>query len=115
MAGVFPVSLLDNGPDVVTVYPATVTTTDPRYGNKITGPSPTGVTVRGRWQPSTAEESAELGQQTSTVYRFLTRDFPSGPYGRVSFDGSDWDIIGEPKKHRGSALTRHTTVFLKER
>lgn len=107
-------SLLDNGPDVVTVYTDTVVDTD-EYGNRIVGPSETGVTVRGRWQPSTAEESAELGQQASTVYRFLSRDFPAGPWARVEFDGAEWDVIAQPKRHRGSTTTRHFTTFLKER
>lgn len=107
-------SLLDNGPDEVTVYPDNVTTTD-AYGNTIIGPSPTGVAVRGRWQPSTAEESAELGQQASTLYRFISRDFPAGPWARVEFDGSEWDVIARPKQHRGSTTTRHFTTFLKER
>lgn len=106
-------SLLDLGPDVVTVYAETEITDD--YGNRVLVPSDSGVDVRGRCQPSTAEESAVLGQQTSTTYRFLCRDFPAGPYARVVFDGSDWDVVGEPKKHRGSALTRHSTVWLKER
>jgi hypothetical protein len=108
------VSLLDKGPDIVTVYPDTVETSD-EYGNRILGPAPTGVQVRGRFQPSTADESAALGQQAFTMYRFTCREFPSGPYGRVAFDGSDWDIVGEPKQHRGSSTTRHVTVWLKER
>lgn len=107
-------SLLDSGPDVVTVYPDTLTTTD-EYGNKIVGPAVAGVTVRGRWQPSTAAESADLGQEASTVYRFISRDFPAGPYARVEYDDTDWDVLAEPKRHRGSSTTRHVTTFLKER
>lgn len=107
-------SLLDSGPDEVTVYPDTKITEDD-YGNRIVGPESSGVKVRGRWQPSTAEESADLGQQTSTVYRFISRDFPAGPYARVEYDGDEWDVIAEPKRHRGSSTTRHVTTFLKER
>lgn len=106
-------SLLDVGPDVVTVYAEVESTDD--YGNRILGPAENGVEVRGRWQPSSSDESADLGQQTFTAYRFLCRTFPAGPYGRVVFDGSDWDVVGDPKRHRGSALTSHVTVFLKER
>jgi hypothetical protein len=107
------VSLLDRGPDEVTVF-AEVEETD-SYGNRILTAGPTGVAVRGRWQPSTASETADLGQQTETVYRFITRDFPAGPYGRVVFDNIDWDVIAEPRLHRGSPATRHVTVYLKER
>lgn len=107
-------SLLDGGPDEVTVYPDTVTDDDD-YGNEIVGPALSGVTVRGRWQPSTAAESADLGQQTSTIYRFISRDFPAGPYARVEYNGAEWDVLAEPKRHRGSTTTRHVTTFLKER
>lgn len=107
-------SLLDNGPDTITVYPE-VESTDARYGNRILGPDDEGVTIRGRWQPGAAEESATQGQETTTLYRFLCREFPAGPYAKVTFDGSDWDVVGEPKQHRGSAATRHVTVLLKER
>lgn len=106
-------SLLDRGPDVVTVFPEIETTDD--YENRILTAGPTGVTVRGRWQPSSASESADLGQETDTVYRFICRDFPAGPYGRVQFDSTDWEILGEPRVHRGSPATRHVTVYLKER
>jgi hypothetical protein len=115
------VSLLDSGPDEVTVYPDVNAQTDEanvetdEYGNEIVVPESSGVTVRGRWQPSTAAESADLGQQTSTVYRFISRDFPAGPYARVEFDDAEWDVIAEPKRHRGSSTTRHVTTFLKER
>lgn len=107
-------SLLDLGPDVVTVYADTVTTTD-GYGNKVKGPAASGTDIRGRWQPSTAEETAELGQQTTTVYRFLCRDFPAGPWSRATFDGSTWDVVGEPRRHRGSETTRHVTVYFRKR
>jgi hypothetical protein len=107
------VSLLDLGPDVVTVYPEVES--EDEYGNTVMVPSDEGVSVRGRWQPGTAEESAAEGQETSTTYRFLCRTFPAGPYARVTFDGSDWDVLGEPKHYRGSTLTGHYTVRLKER
>lgn len=106
-------SLLDNGPDIVTVFPEIEGTDD--YGNRFLTASAVGQVVRGRWQPSTASETADLGQETDTVYRFITRDFPAGPYGRVTFDSIDWDIIAEPRVHRGSPATRHVTVYLKER
>ena len=106
-------SLLDRGPDVVTVYPEIEN--EDEYGNELQVPGGAGIEVHGRWQPGTAEESASLGQQTFTVYRFLCREFPAGPFARVHFDGSTWDVVGEPKRHRGSALTQHVTVWMRER
>jgi hypothetical protein len=105
--------MLDNGPDTVVVHVEVETTDD--YGNRIMAPEVSTTTVRGRWQPSSAEESADLGQQTNTVYRFLCRDFPGGPYASVEYDGIQWDVIAEPRRHRGSSTTRHVTVYLKER
>lgn len=106
-------SMLDNGPDAVVVHVEAETTDD--YGNRIMAPAASSVTVRGRWQPSSAEESADLGQQANTVYRFLCRDFPGGPYASVEYDNATWDVIAQPRVHRGSAATRHVTVYLKER
>ena len=108
-------SLLDNGPQEVTVYPEAVDPVEDDYGNEIVEPSETGVVVRGRWQASTAEEAADLGQQQDTVYRFISRTFPAGPYGRVTFEGDDWDILGAPRHRRGSPQTQHFTTYLKRR
>ena len=106
-------SLLDGGPDEVIVHVEAETTDD--YGNRVMAPQGTSVTVLGRWQPSTAEESASLGQQTETVYKFICREFPGGPHASVDYDDTAWDVIAEPRVHRGSAATRHVTVYLKER
>lgn len=106
-------SLLDYGPDVVTVFVEAEVVDD--YGNRVKVPSATGVTVRGRWQPSTSEESADLGQQAHPVYRFVSRTFPGGPFARVEFDAESWDVIGVPREHRGSYRTQHVTTYLKQR
>ena len=107
-------SLLDSGPDVITVYPEVETVDE--YRNRVLGPDlDNPIEVRGRWQPSTFEEAATLGQTQDTVYRFIAREFPAGPYGRVDFDGDSWDVVGQPKRHRGSNATRHYTAYLKKR
>lgn len=106
-------SLLDNGPDVLTVYPE-VETTD-AYGNVVRVPSTVPVTVRGRVQPASSDELTALGLVTETVVRFISRSFPGGPWARVEFDGREWDVVGEPRVHRGSPRTAHKTVYLKAR
>jgi hypothetical protein len=106
-------SLLDNGPDLVQVYPEIDTTDD--YNNPIKAASNVPVPVAGRVQPSTSTESAELGQVEAEVVRFLSRDFPGGAFAKVSFDGRDWDVIGSPRRHRGSPRTAHTTTYLRAR
>lgn len=108
-------SLLDNGPDLLAVYPeATVEDVD-EYGNRLLVPDPTPVLVNGRWQPSTFDEAVALGQAQDTVFRFISREFPAGPYGRARFEDQDYDVIGQPKPHRGSSTTRHFTAYLKRR
>lgn len=106
-------SLLDNGPDSVDVF-VEVETTD-AYGNVVMKASDTPVTVRGRVQPSTSTESEELGQVVGTTVRFVSRTFPANAYGQCDFDGQRWDILGSPRKHRGSAATTHVTTYLKAR
>ena len=107
-------SLLDTGREVVLVY-VEVETTD-ELGNKIMTPDfDNPIAVNGRWQSSTAEETADLGQQEQTVYRFISRTFPAGAFGRVDFEGDEWDIIGAPRHRRGSSTTQHFTTYLKKR
>lgn len=106
-------SLLDGGPDAVEVFIEAEVTNE--YGDKVMRPIDTPIVVRGRVQPSTAEESELLGQSLGTTYRFLSRTFPAGAFGQVSWDGKDWDIIGSPRFHNGSARTRHYTTYIRAR
>ncbi len=104
------VTLLDDGPDTVTVYPAGLPQPD---GNR--GPEGAPVTVRCRVQPSTSEEAAALGYLDNTLYRVLARALPAGPWSRVTWSGRDWTVVGEPKHHNGSPRTRHDTALIRRR
>lgn len=106
-------SLLDTGPDEVQVYPE-VKSSD-SYGNTVWRASTTPVTVFGRVQPSTSTESAELGQVVGETVRFVSREFPAGPFARVEWDGRSWDVFGAPRRHRGSMRTEHCTTYLRAR
>jgi hypothetical protein len=86
------VSLLDGGPDTLTVW-AEIEILDDRR-NPVRVPGDTPVTVNGRLQPVSSDETAVEGQQVSTLRRF---------------------IVGEPAPHNGSARTRHVTVLLRAR
>lgn len=85
------------------------------YGNKVMRPIDTPVNVPGRLQPSTAAESEAMGQVKGTMYRYTSRTFPGGAFARVTVDGRDWDVIGQPKHHTGSPRTEHYTTLLKAR
>ncbi len=108
-------SLLDNGPDVLEVR-TEQTVTDGRR-NVVRAPSGEPVIVRGRLQPlSSAESHDDDGQSTSTLYRFVTRSFPGGPWAAVTaLDGAAYDVVGDPSLHNGSDRTRHVTVTLRQR
>lgn len=106
-------SLLD-GPDTVTVYPDEWTTDGD--GNRIRRPSATGQPVRGRWQYDTAREDNSAGQDVSTTAHFLSRGWPTGFAGRVTYDGRDWDVDGDPTIHgQGSPAVQHVRVELRAR
>lgn len=106
-------SLLDNGPDLILVYPE-VDGTD-GYNTPVRVPSDTPVEVQGRVQPVSVSETEATGQSVATVYRFIGRTFPAGAFARVEWDGRQWDLLGEPQRHSGSPVTRHVTVLLKAR
>ncbi|SDI41056.1 Phage head-tail joining protein [Sinosporangium album] len=106
-------SLLDDGPDEVLIYPETTTTDD--RGNEVRGPSAVPVALRCRVQPVTSDEAAVAGQQVATTYRLITRSAPLGAWARVVWDGREWDVVGEPQKSNGSPRTRHITALLRAR
>jgi hypothetical protein len=106
-------SLLDSGPDQLTVE-AEVVRTDARR-NRVRVPSGTPVTVQGRLQPFSSDETAVDGQEVLTLYRFICRSFPGGPWASVAGAGRDWDVVGEPAVRTGSSRVAHTTVTLRAR
>lgn len=82
-------------------------------GNPVRVPASIPVTVRCRVQPLTAEEAP--GDPLATQYRLVSRDWPRGAASKVRWDGRDWDVDGEPRRHSGSETTRHVTVLLRAR
>lgn len=106
-------SLLDNGPDIVDVYPQVASVDD--QGNTIYGPSATPVTIQARVQPVTSQEVDATGQQVRTIYRLITRSAPLGPWARVVWNEREWDIVGEPRRYNGSPATRHVDCLLRAR
>lgn len=104
-------SLLDVGVDSVQVFPQ-ISTTD-GYNNTVLVPGTVPMEVECRVQPVAAADV--VGQLVQADYRIVARDFPRGPFSGIHWDGRDWDIVGEPRRHRGSPATRHVTVFIKSR
>lgn len=107
-------SLLDQARDTITLYPETDLTDD--LGNPTRGPDlEAGVECVGRVQPVSSLETISDGQNVSTSYRFITREFPAGAFARALWDGRYWDIEGEPARRNGSDTTKHATILMRAR
>ena len=109
-------SLLDNGTDLVIVYPEKVGTDALGNPGHLIPDMDAGVEVYGDLQWGSSTESNSLGQQVRTQRVFITRSFPAGAFA-VLKDPDDhlWDIVGEPARRNRSAATSHATVTLQKR
>lgn len=77
------------------------------------------VVVEGRFQESTIsdiEAMAAAGeQQVLHTRRFICRRFPGDDLSQVlDSEGVLWNVIGEPKRHRGSRRTARDSVLLRQ-
>lgn len=99
-----------NGPEALKVHVEVWGWDD--LGNPVLLPTGTPVIVRGQVQPVSAEEATHLGQVATTIYRFIGRSFPAGPWSRVEWDGRDWDVHGEPTRSQGSPHTTNVVAYL---
>lgn len=116
-------SLLDNGPHTVRVYPEE-RTQDSR-GNAIRRPSATPVVITGCiMQPIASTRGAfpaidvRQGQRVDAAYRLLARSAPLGWWSRVEWDSPNGTItltiLGGPLLHQSSDGTTHVSATLQE-
>lgn len=91
-------------------------TTD-RRGNRTVLPNGPVLTVRAWLIPDRSSRAEVPGQQQINVYRMGTQADLSGVdmFSRVSWNGSDWDIVSPPAHHEGDRHTRHWTFTIRER
>lgn len=106
-------SLLDDGPDLITIY-LSIWAAD-GDGNYAWRTGTVGVTARARVQPVSSTELAVNGQQVATVARVIARNVPAGPWDRIDYDGRTWDLLGEPERRRDSPTTTHVTALIHAR
>lgn len=116
-------SLLDTGPDTLLIWPFEDAQDD--RGNAIRQPSATPVSVCGRLQARGSEESAAPanGQVISTLYKFIARSAPIGPWALAKYTagpntpliGTEFDVSGEPELYAGSPRVRHVSALLRAR
>jgi hypothetical protein len=103
-------SLLDTGPETITVYPAGPAGED---GSPTEGEP---VIVRGcRIQPQTSSADDSDGYQDATTYRVLRRSLPAGPWARVRWNDRDYTVVGEPSHYRGSKRVAHDAAVIRRR
>lgn len=62
----------------------------------------------------TAAEAAELGLGTETIYRVIARDWPGDVLSLVTWQGEQWEPIGQPLRFDGSPRTQHWEVRMKQ-
>ncbi|AIA05406.1 hypothetical protein DC74_4934 [Streptomyces noursei] len=105
-------SLLDSGPDQVTVYPTV--DADDRYGGTKPGPGEP-VTIRARVLPATTDESGAAGYLAGTEYRVYARSLPAGPWSRVEWAGQVWAVVGEPQHFGASRRLAHDVATFRKR
>lgn len=78
------------------------------------------VTVIGRMHESTTDDitsvtaAGETGRGVLTIKRFTCASYPGDDLSQVIADGVLYNIVGEPKRHRGSRRTRRDVVTLKQ-
>jgi hypothetical protein len=108
------VSLLDNGPHVIEVWPMVWHDDIDGYGTGGYKPADDPVKVEGcSVQPVSSSERAELGQGVNTLVRAIVRKAPAGPWAKVRHAGRMWSVVGEPAIYDGSPATAHVDVVLK--
>lgn len=116
-------SLIDNGPHTVRVYPEE-RTTDSR-GNAVRRPSLVPMVVTGCIiQPISSTRGAfpaidvRQGQRVDAAYRLLTRKAPLGWWSRVEWDTPNgtlvMTVLGGPLMHVSSDGTTHVSATLQE-
>lgn len=110
-------SLLDRGPEIVTVYPEVQD--EDSDGNKRTRPGSIGVVVRASVQPITSSENTDGSAfNTTTRYRLrLAGGWPTGggvlgAQSAVEWRGKRYTIDGDAQLHTGSRRTAHAVYVM---
>jgi hypothetical protein len=117
------VSLIDNGPHTVRVYPEEQV--EDSRGNAVRRPSAIPVVVSGcLMQPMSSTRGAfpaidvRLGQRVDAAYRLMARTAPLGWWSRVEWDTPagtvKLTVLGGPLLHRSSDGTTHVSATLQE-
>jgi hypothetical protein len=104
------VSLLDNGPHTVTIYPSEIVTDS--YGNQIHEPSSNGVRVRCVVTPQSNRRDTNQGGPVDQTFKVVTREAPVDEHARVVYNEMSCtvDFIA---RHDSSFETRYVTFVIR--
>lgn len=116
-------SLIDNGPHTVRVYPEEHV--EDSRGNAVRRPSATPVVVTGCiMQPMSSTRGAfpaidvSQGQRVDAAYRFMARKAPLGWWSKVEWDTPNgtivMNVLGGPLLYVSSDGTSHVSATLQE-
>lgn len=109
-------SLLDSGPDSITITPAVWGADDD--GNMRWLPGSTSYVVWGTVEFSSSTAQTVTGQQLRSLVTFITRALPTLPantswrYAEASWNGRTWHCNADPVFYRRGTATRHTSITL---
>jgi hypothetical protein len=107
------VSLLDEPPETVLVYPEIVSTDD--YGNTVRVPAATPVTVAAHVQPLVGQENTAQGQEVEARYRLSARDAPLSAWAEVEWDGARYDVVDQPREFTWPPEMAHIIATIRRR
>ncbi len=105
-------SLLDRGPEVITVYPA-VSAAD-GYGGIQPSPGEP-ILLRARVMPAASDEATGNGYLTGTTYHVYARTLPAGPWSRVEWRGQTWAVLGDVQRFGGTRRTAFDVATIRKR
>jgi hypothetical protein len=86
-------------------------------GHKVRRPDlSAGIPVTAAFVPQRSSRAEVPGQVEVNVVRMIVRsDIDVSLWSRVSWRGSEWDVVAPPTYHHGTRRTRHYSIDLKER
>lgn len=106
--------LYDRGRVTMLVYP--IVTVTNRRGNKVEIISETPVEIKVTIKEDRSSDAELPGQVSARVLLCQTREAPAGSWGRVEYDGEEWDFAIPPYRSPGmSKSTQHVEFTLRSR
>ena len=108
-------SVFSRPPHAVTIYPTVPV--DDGYGGTMPGEGDP-IEARVYVAPKSSgdpEEEAQEGYANTLDYQVIARSLPAGPWSRVTWDGVDFTVVGEPRRYSRNRRTSHDVATIRRR